>query len=162
MGTISRNWATTNSSFPRVRQPSAHPLPGLDSPRVHTLRTVPDVIGLKTAADGARTAVVLGAGFIGLEAADALEARGLKTTVVELAPHVLPPLEPEMAQLVRDELVRLGIDVRDGVSADTVERGGDHDVVVLSDGTRIDADIVVLSVGVRPDTRVWQICRCHL
>ena len=132
------------------------PLPGLDSPRVRTLRTVPDAIALKAATEQARTAVVLGAGFIGLEAAEALAARGLTTSVVELAPHVLPPLEVEMAQLVRDELVRLGISVHDGVSATAVERGDDHDTVVLSDGTRIDADIVVLSVGVRPDTHVWE------
>ena len=132
------------------------PIPGLDSPRVHTLRTVPDARALKAATKHARTAVVLGAGFIGLEAAEALGARGLRTTVVELAPHVLPPLEAEMAQLVRDELVRLGIDVRDGVSAVAVEVGADHDVVVLADGSRIDADIIVLSVGVRPDTRMWE------
>ena len=132
------------------------PLPGLDSPRVHTLRTVPDAVGLKQATMAARTAVVLGAGFIGLEAAEALAARGLRTTVVELAPHVLPPLEVEMAQLVRDELVSLGITVHDGISADAVEHGEHHDTVVLADGTRIDADIIVLSVGVRPDTRVWE------
>lgn len=132
------------------------PLPGLDSPRVHTLRTVPDAVGLKQATTTARTAVVLGAGFIGLEAAEALAARGLHTTVVELAPHVLPPLEVEMAQLVRDELVSLGITVHDGISADAVEHGEHHDTVVLADGTRIDADIIVLSVGVRPDTRVWE------
>lgn len=132
-------------------------IPGLDSPRVHTLRTVPDARDLKAATrTGARTAVVLGAGFIGLEAAEAMEACGLRTSIVELAPHVLPPLETEMAQLVTDELRRLGIEVHDGVSADAVERGPDHDVVVLSDGTRIDADIIVLSVGVRPDTRVWE------
>ncbi len=132
------------------------PVPGLDSPRVHTLRTVPDAVGLEKAVRGARRAVVLGAGFIGLEAAEAMQMRGLATSVVELAPHVLPPLETEMAQLVRDELVRLGIDVRDGVSATAVERGEGRDVVVLSDGTRIEADIVVLSVGVRPDTAVWE------
>lgn len=131
-------------------------IPGLDSPRVHTLRTVPDARDLKAATQGARSAVVLGAGFIGLEAAEALEACGLQTSIVELAPHVLPPLEAEMAQLVTDELVRLGIAVHDGVSAEAVEQGADHDVVVLSDGTRIDADIIVLSVGVRPDTRAWE------
>lgn len=133
------------------------PIPGLGSPRVHTLRTVPDARGLKAAVErGARTAVVLGAGFIGLEAAEALEARGLQTSIVELAPHVLPPLETEMARLVTHELIRLGISVHDGVSADAVEHGTDRDVVVLSDGTRLDADIIVLSVGVRPDTRVWE------
>ncbi|RMB62046.1 FAD-dependent oxidoreductase [Tessaracoccus antarcticus] len=132
------------------------PLAGLDSPRVHTLRTVPDAVALKAATRGAATAVVLGAGFIGLEAAEALQARGIRTSVVELAPHVLPPLEAEMAQLVRDELLRLGIDVRDGVSATSVEKGAQNDVVILSDGTRISADIIVLSVGVRPDTLLWE------
>ncbi|MGO1383251.1 MAG: FAD-dependent oxidoreductase [Arachnia sp.] len=132
------------------------PIPGLDSPRVHTLRTVPDAVGLKAALRGARSAVVMGAGFIGLEAAEALQMQGLETSVVELASHVLPPLETEMAQLVRDELVRLGIAIHDGVSATAVEQGKDRDVVVLSDGTRLDADIIVLSVGVRPDTRVWE------
>ncbi len=132
------------------------PIPGLDSSRVHTLRTVPDAVGLRAALEGARSAVVMGAGFIGLEAAEALKMQGLTTSVVELAPHVLPPLEAEMAQLVRDELVRIGIDIHDGVSATSVEQGDDHDIVVLSDGTRLDADIVVLSVGVRPDTRVWE------
>ncbi len=132
------------------------PIPGLDSPRVHTLRTVSDAVALKELADQGGRAVVLGAGFIGLEAAEALRHRGLTTTIVELAPHVLPPLEDEMARLVREELVRLGIDVRDGVSATALEQGIGHDVVVLSDGSRIDADFVVLSVGVRPDTAVWE------
>ena len=132
------------------------PIPGLDSPRVHTLRTVSDAVALKELADAGGRAVVLGAGFIGLEAAEALRHRGLATTIVELAPHVLPPLEDEMARLVREELVHLGIDVRDGVSATALEQAEDHDVVVLSDGSRIPADFVVLSVGVRPDTAVWE------
>lgn len=132
------------------------PIPGLDSPRVHTLRTVADALALKERADAGGRAVVLGAGFIGLEAAEALRHRGLATTIVELAPHVLPPLEDEMARLVREELVHLGMDVRDGVSATALEQAGDHDVVVLSDGSRIPADFVVLSVGVRPDTAVWE------
>lgn len=132
------------------------PVPGLDSPRVHTLRTVSDAVAVRSLADRGGRAVVLGAGFIGLEAAEALRHRGLETTIVELAPHVLPPLEDEMAQLVRDELVRLGIDVRDGVSAVAIEQGDEHDVVVLSDGARIAADFVILSVGVRPDTAVWE------
>lgn len=132
------------------------PIPGLDSTRVLTLRTVSDAVALKARAQAGARAVVLGAGFIGLEAAEALRMRGLETSVVELAPHVLPPLEPEMARLVREELVRLGIDVLDGRSATEVEHGPDHDTVVLSDGTRLDADVIVLSVGVRPDVSVWE------
>ncbi|AQP46827.1 pyridine nucleotide-disulfide oxidoreductase [Tessaracoccus aquimaris] len=130
---------------------------GLDSPRVTTLRTVDDAVSMKSSVDdGARRAVVLGAGFIGLEAAEALAIRGLETTVVELAPHVLPPLEAELAYLVTQELRAMGITVRDGVAATAIERGADEDVVVLGDGTRIPADLIVLSVGVRPDTAPFE------
>jgi NADPH-dependent 2,4-dienoyl-CoA reductase/sulfur reductase-like enzyme/rhodanese-related sulfurtransferase len=133
------------------------PIPGLDSPRVHTLRTVGDAVALHDlVTDGARRAVVLGAGFIGLEAAEALAGRGLRVTAVELADHVLPPLEPELASLVADELRRLGVDVRERVAASAIEPGADHDTVALADGTRIEADLIVLSVGVRPDTAVFE------
>ena len=129
------------------------PLPGLDSPRVRTLRTVADAVTLKKwVDDGATRGVVLGAGFIGLEAAEALRHRGLEVDVVELAPHVLPPLECEMASVVTTQLRNLGIRVHAGVAAESVEVGDDEDVVVLADGTRIPTDLVVLSVGVRPDT----------
>ncbi|MEV8359404.1 FAD-dependent oxidoreductase [Microbacterium sp. NPDC076895] len=129
------------------------PLPGLDSPRVRTLRTVSDAVTLKKWVDeGARRGVVLGAGFIGLEAAEALRHRGLEVDVVELAPHVLPPLEREMASVVTTQLRNLGIRVHAGVAAESVEVGDDSDVVILADGTRIPTDLVVLSVGVRPDT----------
>jgi NADPH-dependent 2,4-dienoyl-CoA reductase/sulfur reductase-like enzyme/rhodanese-related sulfurtransferase len=129
------------------------PLPGLDSPRVRTLRTVADAVTLRErVTTGARRAVVLGGGFIGIEAAEALRHAGLDVDVVELAPHVLPPLERELATLVTEELQGLGIRVHDGVGAESVEHGADADTVVLADGTRIAADVIVLSVGVRPDT----------
>lgn len=133
------------------------PLPGLDSPRVRTLRTVEDAVALRGAVlDGARRAVVLGAGFIGLEAAEALAQQGLEVSIVELAPHPLPPLERELAWLVTQELRELGIDVRTGIGAASVEHGDDVDTVVLADGQRLPADIVVLSVGVRPDTAPFE------
>lgn len=133
------------------------PIPGLDSPRVHTLRTVGDATDLHDAVgQGAGRAVVLGAGFIGLEAAEALAGRGLAVSVVELAPHVLPPLETELASLVTAELGRLGIAVHAGVAATAIEPGDDHDTVVLADGSRLAADLIVLSVGVRPDTAVFE------
>ncbi|MBS1905695.1 MAG: FAD-dependent oxidoreductase [Actinobacteria bacterium] len=136
-------------------------LPGLDSPRVSTLRTVEDAVRLRerieerTAAP-ARRAVVLGAGFIGLEAAEALRRQGLEVDLVELAAHVLPPLETEMAAPVAAELRRLGITVHTGVAAQEVEHLDGHDVVVLADGRRLEAHIVLLSVGVRPDTAVFE------
>lgn len=132
------------------------PLPGIDSPRIQTLRTVGDAARMRDEVEsGATRAVVLGAGFIGLEAAEGLRMRGLAVDVVELAPHVLPPLEAEQASLVQDELRSMGITVHTGVAATAIESGTDADTVVLADGVRIDADIVILSVGVRPDTAVF-------
>ncbi|WP_336625156.1 MULTISPECIES: FAD-dependent oxidoreductase [unclassified Microbacterium] len=129
------------------------PLPGIDSPRVRTLRTVADAVDLRTRVDdGARRAVVLGAGYIGIEAAEALRHRGLEVDVVELAPHVLPRIERELAQVAADELERLGIRVHTGVAAAAISDGADGATVTLADGRAITADIVVLSVGVRPDT----------
>jgi NADPH-dependent 2,4-dienoyl-CoA reductase/sulfur reductase-like enzyme/rhodanese-related sulfurtransferase len=133
------------------------PVPGLDSPRVHTLRTVDDALALRGLVEGgAGRAVVLGAGFIGVEGAEALAHAGLAVTLVELAGHVLPPLEPELASYATAALRRLGVEVRTGVAAVQIEPGAERDVVVLDDGTRLDADLVVLSVGVRPDTAAFE------
>lgn len=132
-------------------------LPGLDSPRVRTLRTVTDAATIKRwVDDGATRAVVLGAGFIGLEAAEALRHRGLEVDIVELAPHVLPPLERELASVVTTQLTNLGIRVHAGVGAESVSPGLEVDEVVLTDSTRLPAEIIVLSVGVRPDTAFVQ------
>jgi NADPH-dependent 2,4-dienoyl-CoA reductase/sulfur reductase-like enzyme/rhodanese-related sulfurtransferase len=129
------------------------PLPGLDSPRVRTLRTVDDAVALRgMVEDGLRRAVVLGGGFIGLEAAEALARQGVRVEVVELAEHVLPALETEMARLVEEELERLGVIVHTGSAAQAIISGAGHDTVVLADGARITADLIVLSAGVRPDT----------
>ena len=129
---------------------SRPPIDGLDSPRVHTLRTVDDALALREASG--THAVVLGAGFIGIEATEALAQRGFETHLVEYAEHVLPPLEVEMATLVTQELRALGVCVHAGVAAQSVTHGGDQDCVTLSDGTELSADVIVLSTGVRPDT----------
>lgn len=133
------------------------PIPGVDSPRVRTLRTVEDAVALRDRVRaGARRAVVLGAGFIGIEAAEALAAQGLEVTVVELAPQPLPPVEPELAWLVSEELRALGVDLRVGVAASAIVPGADADSVVLADGTEVPADLIVVSVGVRPDTATFE------
>ncbi len=138
-------------------QASRPPIPGLDSPRVHTLRAVEDAVALRGHVDGgAGGAVVLGAGFIGVEAAEAFALQGLETTLVEIAPHVLPPLEEEQAWLVTDELRRLGVEVRAGVAVERILPGESADTVLLTDGTRLTADLIVLSTGVRPDTEVFE------
>lgn len=137
-------------------------VPGIDSARVGALRTVGDAVALRelveseSPADGVRRAVVLGAGFIGVEAAEALRARGLEVELVQRGPHVLAPLEPEIAALVTAELTRLGIRVRTGVEAVGIEPGAEHDTVLLSDGARLAADTILLAAGARPDTAVFE------
>ena len=131
------------------------PIDGLDSPRVHTLRTVDDALALREAS-GTR-AVVLGAGFIGIEAAEALAHRGFETHLVEYAEHVLPPLEVEMATLVTQELRALGVRVHTGVAAQSIAHGDNRDSVTLTDGTELSADVIVLSAGVRPDTALAEV-----
>lgn len=138
------------------------PVDGLDHPVVHTLRTIPDLDALGARVDHLLTrvrpgasprAVVVGAGFIGLEAVEALVARGLRVDLVELADHVLPPLDPELAPLLADELRAHHVGLHLGVSATSItglDDGSDAVAVDLSDGTTLTADVVVVNVGVRP------------
>lgn len=129
--------------------PVRPPIPGYD--RVRTLRTVEDAALLASDVTIApKTAVVIGAGFIGLEVAENLVGQGIDVTIVEASPQVLPPLDPEMAILVTDELVAHGVDVRTGA---TVAAIGDS-TVTLAGGQVLAADVVVGAIGVRPDVRL--------
>ncbi|MFN8520930.1 MAG: FAD-dependent oxidoreductase [Chloroflexota bacterium] len=137
--------------------PARPPIPGMDSPRVRTLRTIHDARRLMDdIGSGARHAVVLGGGFIGLEVAEALRGRGLEVTVVEAARHVLPALEPELASRVSAELRAMGIQVHDGTAATAIHHASGRDDVVLVDGSVLAADLVLVSVGVRPDTALFE------
>jgi NADPH-dependent 2,4-dienoyl-CoA reductase/sulfur reductase-like enzyme/rhodanese-related sulfurtransferase len=139
--------------------PVVPPIPGVDLPQVQVLRNVPDMDRLKKLVDsGARRAVVVGAGFVGLEVAEAFRHRDLDVSVIELADQVLTPLDPEMAVDVANELRLNDVDVRTGVSVTAVrarpEGSGSAVEVELSDGGSLDADVVLLAVGVRPDSRL--------
>jgi NADPH-dependent 2,4-dienoyl-CoA reductase/sulfur reductase-like enzyme/rhodanese-related sulfurtransferase len=135
--------------------PARPPIPGLDLPQVRTLRSVPDADAVNALiAGGARRAVVLGAGFIGLEAVEALRHRGLRVDLVEREEQVLPPLDAELAALLADELRAHEVGVHVGVAAAAVHAdGGEHAVrVELADGRVLPADVVLLALGVRPET----------
>lgn len=128
-------------------------LPGLADPeirrRVHVLRNVPDVDAIEQViSGGATSAVILGAGFIGLEMAESLVARGLSVTLIDLADQVLTPLDPEMAQPVRAELERAGVRVLLGATVTDVTPTG----VIIRPDTAIRADLVVVAIGVRPES----------
>ena len=92
---------------------------------------------------------MIGAGFIGLEMAENLQKRGLEVTLVEKAPHVLPPLDEEMAAFVKAELSKNNVQVITGQSAVAFEEEGQ--VIRLEDGQTLDSDLTILSVGVQPE-----------
>ncbi len=134
--------------------PLRPPIPGIDHPRIFTLRNLVDMDRIKQAVDAnAESAAVVGGGFIGLEMAENLRERGLDVALVELLPQVMPPLDPEVAERVHQELRRQDVRL---FLADGVREFADADGRVrvrLKSGTALDADLVVLSVGVCPDTR---------
>lgn len=142
-----------------ILSPGAKPLvprlPGVDLPNVFTVRGIPDVDAIKArlGAGGAREAVVVGGGFVGLEMAENLARRGLATTLVEMLDQVLVTLDWEMAALVHRHLrskgVRLGLGR--ALQEISVAEGGRLEVG-LSSGQRIATDVVVLALGVRPES----------
>lgn len=140
-----------------VLAPGATPLrpavPGIEQPGIFTLRTVPDARHIRDwiAERKARSAVVAGAGFIGLEMAENLARRGLAVTLLELMPQVLPPLDPEMAAPIADELKRHGVEVLLGEGLAGIESGP---VVLTTTGRKLPADVVILALGVRPETEL--------
>jgi len=126
--------------------PIVPPIPGVE--RALTLRTVEDVERIVARVDQKpATAVVIGGGFIGVEIAENLIHRGIKTAVIEASDQVLAPLDPEMATLVAKEMIAHGIDLQLGVSASVI---GTHSVT-LSDGSEVPAELVILAIGVRPE-----------
>jgi NADPH-dependent 2,4-dienoyl-CoA reductase/sulfur reductase-like enzyme/rhodanese-related sulfurtransferase len=136
--------------------PVRPPVPGAHAPNVFTLRDLHDADRLHAAVTGgARQAVVVGAGYIGLELAEMLARRRLGVTLVERLPQVLQSLDPELASIVSDELRRRGICVRlgQGLAGFALERGLVR-AVTLDDGGEIEADLVVLALGVRPELRL--------
>lgn len=131
--------------------PILPPLPGADLPHTFKLWTVPDMDRIHTFLkdNSPKTAVVAGGGFIGLEMAEAFHSRGLKVTVVELAPQVMVTMDKEFGERAKAHLQSHGISVETGVGLKAVL--GDTKEVELSDGRHIGADLVLFSVGVRPE-----------
>lgn len=150
-----KDWATnevSELSYDKLilspgASPVVPPIPGIE--RALTLRTVEDVERIAAQVNSSpKSAVVIGGGFIGVEIAENLIHKGIPTTVVEAAPQVLAPLDPEMATIVANEMCKHGVTLHLGVSAKDVTPTS----VVLSDETVLDAELVIMAIGVRPDT----------
>ena len=135
--------------------PIRPPLPGIDLPGIFTLRNLEDMDRImKTLGNGVRQAVVVGAGFIGLELVESLVRRGIATTVVELQDQVLPPFDKEMTAPIAEELATEGVTLLLGQSAQSFEQISGGLAVRLKSGQVLSAQLVVLGVGVRPENKL--------
>ena len=133
-------------------KPFIPPLEGIETAdNLFTLRNVPDVDKIVTAIEETKPkkAAVIGAGFIGLEMAESLANRGVEVTIIEMAPHVLPTVDYEMAAFAHNELVANGLTVLTETSVVAIEDEGKS--LVLATGEKIATDLIILSVGVRPE-----------
>ncbi|MCA9175751.1 MAG: FAD-dependent oxidoreductase [Planctomycetales bacterium] len=136
--------------------PLRPPIPGIDLPRVHTLRNLQDMDRIKEVIDrGISSAVVIGAGFIGLELVENLAARGVPTTLIELQEQVLPPLDQEMATPLAQALLDHGVQLMLGDAAEAFREDAEGQLVVqLRSGREVPADLVALGIGVQPESRL--------
>lgn len=156
----------TESYDKLILSPGAKPfvptIEGLaEAKNAYTLRNVPDLDEIMAALDNyPKEAVIIGAGFIGLEMAENLAKRGLQVTIVEKAPHVLPSLDQEMAAFVQVELVKNGVRVITSPSATQFEDQGK--VIVLENGQKITSDLTILSVGVEPENGLAKVAGIEL
>ncbi|NPA90336.1 MAG: CoA-disulfide reductase [Chloroflexi bacterium] len=133
------------------------PIPGLDLDGIFTLRTPEDALAVRSWLEEVKPqrGVIVGAGYIGLEMAEALAAHGIQVTVVEMLPQVMPNMDPDMAQLVQEELERQGVDLQLEHPVEAFEGQG-RVAHVVAGGTTFPADIVIFSVGVKPNVKLAQ------
>lgn len=135
-------------------------MPGINSKRIFTLRTIPDTEAIKNFVDTKKpkTALVIGGGFIGLEVAENLADRGVEVTILEKADQCMPPLDFDMAQFIHRHLIEKKVKLRlkEGISG--FEDKEDSIVAKFDTGKTFETDMVILSIGVVPDTKLAKEC----
>jgi len=131
-------------------------IPGFDLENVTTLHNIDDALFIKhkVKSGEVRQAIIIGGGLIGIETAEAFALAGIKVTVVEMLPHILPFLDPEMSLIVRNHMLQKGAQIRTGVTAEEIVGKGKASGVRLNTGEVLPADLVVVSIGVRPNSEL--------
>ena len=137
-------------------EPIKPPLEGIDLENIFHLRNVPDSDRIKKIVDerNPRRAVVVGGGFIGLEMAENLTERGIKTTIVEMLDQVMPSLDYEMATLIHEHLEAKGVELEFENAVKSFSKIRDRILVSTQKGREIACDLVLLSVGIRPENKL--------
>ena len=132
--------------------PLRPPLPGIDHPKILTLRNLQDMDRIKSEVEKVDSVAIIGAGFIGLEMAEQLIRLGKKVSLVELQPQVLPQLDPEMVRPLQRELSSHGVELILGDGIEGFEDRGGHPAALLKSGRELEVGLAILSIGVRPES----------
>lgn len=137
-------------------EPVRPPLPGIDLPGIFTLRSVPDTDSIKefATAHSTKKAIVIGAGFIGLEMAENLHELDVEVTIIEMANQVMAPVDFPIAAIVQQHIRSKGIQLKLNTAVKSFEKTSSGLKVNYSNGQSELADMVILSIGVRPDTKL--------
>lgn len=137
-------------------EPVRPPLPGINLPGIFTLRSVPDTDTIKNfaTANSTKKAIVVGAGFIGLEMAENMHELGIEVSIVEMAGQVMAPVDFPIAAFVQQHIRLHGIDLKLNTAVSSFEKTETGLKVNYNNGLSEEADMVILSIGVRPDTKL--------
>lgn len=137
-------------------EPIRPPLPGISNEGIFTLRNVADTDYIKSYVQQkeVKKAVVIGAGFIGLEMAENLHELGLDVTIIEMSNQVLAPVDFPIAAILQQHIRSKGVKLRLNSAVSGFEKEESKLKVLLKDGDILDADVVILSIGVKPDTKL--------
>ncbi|WP_312059754.1 FAD-dependent oxidoreductase [Anaerotignum sp.] len=136
--------------------PIKPPIPGINADNIFTLWTVPDTDRIKAylTEKKPRSAAVIGGGFIGLEMAENLHAEGLEVSVIEMQSQVMAPVDPEMANLVHENMIMNGVNLILGDGVKEFHHKGNTIQIELTSGNTVETDLVILSIGVRPNNEL--------
>ena len=129
-------------------------LPGVNSKKIFTLRTVEDTFAIKdfVTEHKPRSAVMVGGGFIGVELAENLRQLGLEVTIVQRPTQLLSPFDADMAAFIHNQMRKNGIKLALGATVTGFQENGEGISVLLKDGNTVHGDLVVLAIGVTPET----------
>jgi NADPH-dependent 2,4-dienoyl-CoA reductase/sulfur reductase-like enzyme/rhodanese-related sulfurtransferase len=158
-----RKGGTYEESYDKIilspgAEPLRPPIEGIGLDNIFNLKNIPDSDLIKSHLDKKkpRSAVIVGGGFIGLEMAENLHLRGVKTTIIEMLDQVMAPLDFEMAALVHAHLKEKGVKCVLGTGVTSFTERNGHLIVTTSDGKHHETDLVILSIGIRPENRLAQ------
>jgi NADPH-dependent 2,4-dienoyl-CoA reductase/sulfur reductase-like enzyme/peroxiredoxin family protein/TusA-related sulfurtransferase/rhodanese-related sulfurtransferase len=150
-----------------ILSPGAAPIrpkiPGINHPSVLTLRNMVDMDRIIQAIEGKKRVAIIGGGYIGLEMAEALRERKKETILIELAPQVMGPADPEMVAPIHQELAIYGVDLRLNTSVTSFTPDGDERLCLgLSNGDQLHVDLAILAIGVKPETALAESAQLKL